>query len=347
MVVLLLCDFFDLLPWNIQRRAIRLFPILKPAVIMLIFLKKLLIFISPFIILIALEVIIDPFNFFSNEKDKAQLELKNNLARKKNTYLYRLIEFERNPTRVIVLGDSRAQRLMPDFFEEVNGERVVNLAAGAGSVQDVIKIFWDLSKKNRLDTVYIGISIEGYSGTLLKDRVSQAIEVKNSAPLYLMNRFTLENTMLILKARLLKQDVETENPPFSREEFWQYELREEDRYLRNYSYPVNYYKELKEISEFCVKNNIKLVFVISPTHTELQQKLDEYNLHKEYDRFKNDIKSFGDLYDFNWPNIITKNKDNFLDPLHSIDSVSRIMIREMILSKPEYAEFSKHNPSGN
>jgi len=310
------------------------------------FFKKILIFISPFIILIALEVIVDPFNYFFEEKDPAQLELKNNLARKKNTYLYRLIEYERNPTKIIVLGDSRAQRLMPEFFTEVHGQRVVNLAAGAGSLQDVIKIFWDLTSKNKLDTVYIGVGIEGYSGTLLKDRVSPAIEVKNSIPLYLMNKFTLESTMLLLKAKLFNQDVETANPPFSREQFWQYELREEERYLRNYSYPKNYYNELKKISEYCLQNNIKLIFIISPTHTELQNKVTEFKLNKEYQRFKDDIISFGDLYDFSWPNVITADKKNFLDPLHSIDSVSRIMIKEMILNKPEYAKYSKH-PNNN
>lgn len=314
---------------------------------MLQFFKKTLIFISPFVILIALEIAIDPFNYFFAEKDKAMGELKNNLARKKNTYLYRLIEFERNPTTAIVMGDSRAQRLMPDFFEEVNGEKVVNLAAGAGSLQDVIKIFWDLSARNKLAKVYIGISIEGYSGTLLKDRVSQAIEVKNSVPLYLMNKFTLENTMLILKARLFKQPVEAGDPPFSREEFWQYELKQEERYLRNYAYPKNYYNELKKISAYCLKNGIKLIFVISPTHTEVQQKISDFKLEKEYEKFLNDIKSFGDVYDFNWPNVITENKANFIDPLHSIDSVSRIMIREMILNKPEYARYSKHLAPGN
>jgi hypothetical protein len=306
-------------------------------------LKKILIFITPFIILIALEIIIDPFNFFSAEKNKNLLELKNNLARKKNTYLYRLIEYERNPTATIVLGDSRAQRLNPEFFDEVNGEKIVNIAAGAGSLQDVIKIFWDLSQKknNILKKVYIGIAIEGYSGTLLKDRVSSALEVKNSVPLYLMNKFTLENTMLILKSQLFNQHVEVENPPFSREAFWQYELAQEERYLRNYTYPKNYYNELREISDYCLKNNIKLIFFISPTHTELQSKVNEFKLGKEYDKFKADVQSFGDLYDFNWPNVITENKNNFLDPLHAVDSVSRIMIKEMVLNKPEFSRFTK------
>jgi len=314
---------------------------------MLKFLKKIVIFISPFLILIALEILIDPFNYFSPEKNKKKLELKNALARKKNTYLYRLIEYEQNPTPVIILGDSRAQRLMPEFFEEVNGKRVLNLAAGAGSLQDVIKIFWDLSSRNKLDTVYIGIAIEGYSGTLLKDRVSAALEVKNSTPLYLTSKFTVENTMLLLKSELFNQAVEVQNPPFSRDEFWNYELAQEDRYLKAYSYPKNYYNELKKMSEYCVKNNIKLVFIISPTHTEVQDKIDQFKLNKEYEKFKEDIKSFGDLYDFNWPNAITRDKNNFLDPLHSIDSVSRIMIREMVLNKPEYAKYSKFKAPGN
>ena len=52
-----------------------------------LFLKKILIFIVPFIILVALEVMIDPFNFFSAEKNKKLLDLKNNLARKKKYLL--------------------------------------------------------------------------------------------------------------------------------------------------------------------------------------------------------------------------------------------------------------------
>lgn len=308
---------------------------------MIRFLKKAVLFAVPFLILIALEMMVDPFNYFSTEKNEKLLDLKNKLARKKNTYLYRLIEYERDPFPAILLGDSRAQRLMPEFFAEVDGSKVANLAAGAGSLQDVIRIFWDLSKKKTLKTVYIGIGIEGYSGTLLKDRVSPALEIKNSVPLYLMNKFTLENTMLILKSQLFKQPVEVQDVPFSREAFWQYELEQEGRYLRNYSYPQNYYDDLKKISDHCSKNNIKLVFIISPAHMDVQKKIGEFSMDKQYERFKEDIRTFGDLYDFNWPNAITENKANFLDPLHSIDSVSRIMIREVVLNQPRYAIYSK------
>ena len=60
---------------------------------------------------------------------------------------------------------------------------MLNLAAGAGSLQDVIKIFWTLPQ-HRLDTVYIGISMsEGYSGTLL-NTCSAALDVTEFASLY-------------------------------------------------------------------------------------------------------------------------------------------------------------------
>jgi hypothetical protein len=153
--------------------------------------------------------------------------------------------------------------------------------------------------------------------------------------------------MLILKSKLFNQHVEAGDPPFSRDAFWQYELNQENRYLQSYSYPANYYNELKKISGYCLKNDIKLVFIISPTHVEVQNKIAEFKLNAAYEKFKEDIRSFGDLYDFNWPNVITENKNNFLDPLHSIDSVSRIMIREMLLNKPEYAVFSKYAGPGN
>ncbi|MBK7558155.1 MAG: hypothetical protein IPI54_07630 [Chitinophagaceae bacterium] len=146
---------------------------------------------------------------------------------------------------------------------------------------------------------------------------------------------------------MFKQPVEVQAPPFSREEFWKYELAQEDRYLNAYSYPRNYYNDLKKISDFCVENKIKLVFFISPTHTEVQEKIAQFKLEKEYEKFREDIKLFGDLYDFNWPNVITRDKNNFLDPLHSIDSVSRIMIREMILNRPEYAVFTGHHTGEN
>lgn len=310
---------------------------------MALFLKRAFVFIIPFLAIIAIEGIIDPFNYFSAEKNKKLIEAKRDISLKKNAYLYTLIEYDREPASTVILGDSRAGRLSPAFFDGLTNEKVANLAGGGGSLEDVIKIFWDISNQKKLKKIYIGISIETYSGTLLKDRVTPSITIKNSMPLYLLNQFTFESTFLICKSMLLNEKINIEKPPFTKEEFWKRQLEIEDRYLNNYSYPKNYYQGLKKIADYCEKNTISLVFFVSPTHVDLQQKIKEYKLEGQYEKFKNDLKSFGDVYDFNFPGIITNDKNNFPDPFHCSDSVSRIVIKEMVLEKPEYSVLTKHN----
>jgi len=137
-----------------------------------------------------------------------------------------------------------------------------------------------------------------------------------------------------------KERIDLYRPPFAKEEFWKNQLISESRFLGSYSYPTNYYNELKKISEYCKEKNIKLAFIISPTHIELQEKINEFNLVKEYNRFKQDIESLGDVYDYNYPNILTETKNNFRDPYHHTDSVARIIVKEIYTKEFLYAKFT-------
>ena len=169
---LLFCNFFNFLYWRFGWRTVCLLPVLT-TMNMALFLKRAFVFIIPFLAIIAIEGIIDPFNYFSAEKNKKLIEAKRDISLKKNAYLYTLIEYDREPASTVILGDSRAGRLSPAFFDGLTNEKVANLAGGGGSLEDVIKIFWDISNQKKLKKIYIGISIETYSGTLLKDRVTQ------------------------------------------------------------------------------------------------------------------------------------------------------------------------------
>ncbi len=310
-------------------------------------LKKVTFFILPFIAYVAIEIIIDPYNFFSYEKNPKLLIIKKKISYKLNNYLYSLIEYDRSPTAIIILGESQAQELYPVFIETIIKDKVSNLSGGGGSLVDVIKIFWEIAKKKIAEKVYIGVSIETYSGTLLKDRATTSINIKNSLIFYLLNRYTFESTLLIAKAKLFNEHIDIDKPPFSRNDFWKYQLQNENRYLKNYSYPKNYHDQLKKISEYCIENNIKLFFFISPTHIDLQNKIDEFNMRKEYEVFRNDITSFGDLYDFNFPNELSRNKSNFSDPYHTTDSISSIVAKEIFLNKPIYSKLIRKRNFNN
>lgn len=303
------------------------------------FVLKLLLFIIPFIILIVVELVIDPFNYFSEEKNQKLKEEKDNISQKNNPYLYKLIEFDRNPSSTIILGDSRTGLLNQTFFQEKGLEKVSNLSIGGGTLQDAFEIFRYVTNKHKINKIYVGVSIETYSGTLLRNRAAPSIGIKNSMLLYLLNRYTFSSTMLICRSVLFNEKIDLYKPPDSQHVFWQSQLDLAARYLRNYTYPKNYYQEFKKMSDYCIKNNIKLNFVLSPTHIDLQKKIHEFNLDTAYNKFKQDMASFGDVYDFNYPNEITIVKSNFGDPYHHIPTVSKIIVDEISGNKLQYARF--------
>ena len=71
------------------------------------------------------------------------------------------------------------------------------------------------------------------------------------------------------------------------------------------------------------------MFFIPPTYIELQEKVDQFSLSKEYLIFKADIKSLSNVYDFNYDSPFARNKSNFFDPFHSRRDLDTILIYTM------------------
>ncbi len=303
------------------------------------FFIRLLIFLIPFILLVSLEVLIDPFNYFYQTKNKRLFELKESISLKINPYLYKLVKYDRNPCPVVVFGDSRAELLRPEFFNEYSSEKVANLAIGGGTIQDAVEIYNYISKKHQIKKIYWGVSIETYNGTRLRNRAKASIEIKNSFLLYLLNSYTFSSTMLICRSIIFNEKIELYKPTESKEAFWSTQIDLDTRYLESYSYPANYYKELEKISHDCQQKQIQLTFVIPPGHTDLQNIIKKFNLTDSNRRFRNDMESLGSVFNFNYPNDITENKDNYKDPFHFNESISKLIVKEIMTKNTKHAEY--------
>lgn len=70
-----------------------------------------------------------------------------------------------------------------------------------------------------------------------------------------------------------------------------------------------------------------------------------FNLTNENLRFKNGLKTLGDLYDYDFPSELTENKKNFKDPFHFNQEVSKIIICEFVNGKSKYARYIKRKTS--
>ncbi len=306
------------------------------------FFKRLLIFLIPVVLYILLVITIDPYNYFNMSRGIVSNEIKRKISYEISNPLYELIEFEKHPTSYVLLGSSQTALFTPDVVKEYTGQNFMNMSYGGGTLPEIIATFWELDRRTKLKEVYIGLSFIEYNGSQYRNRVPEALKTKSNFLSYVFSKSALESTFLILKAIIFNAKVEIGKPTMSQEEFWKYQLNvTANRFLVNHTYPAAYYESLKKISEYCNKNSIKLVFFIPGGHIELQKKIQEFNKQEDENKFKKDIKKIGDVYDFNYPNELTKERNNFSDPFHFKDELARTVVEELFKSKRGIPIYSK------
>ena len=307
------------------------------------FLRRFLIFCIPVVLYMVLAVFIDPYNYFSVSKAVVNDEVKKSISNKISNPLYQLVGFEKNPSPYILLGSSQTGLLTTDVIKEYTGKDFQNMSYGGGTLPELIATFWELDKRTTLKEVYIGVSFIDFNGSQYRNRIPEALKIKANFLSYVFSKSALESTFLILKSQILNSKVSIGKPDMSEEAFWKFQLDvTANRFYKNHSYPVNYYESLKKIAAYCKGKNIKLVFFIPPSHVQIQNKVQEFNLQKEEERFKQDLNKLADVYDFNYPNAITSERANFSDPFHIVSKASRVVIEELFTGKNNIARVYKN-----
>lgn len=312
------------------------------------FIKWILVFSLPLLLWVILVVLIDPYNYLKVNLNIIDNRLKRGISSNLNRPLFQLLDYKNHPTPNIILGDSRANSLKSVIIKKYSKKDFANLAYGGGSIQEVINTFWEVAENNDLKNVYIGLSFQNYNKYSTRDRVTEAIAIKKNFFTYAFSPYTFESTFLILKSVITRNEIKIGVPTSSKDNFWIYQLNVSVKQdYEFYEYPSNYFHDLEDISKFCFKHGINLVFFIPPTHIDLQNKVKEYNLQVYEAKFRNDLQKIGDLYDFDYPSNITKNKNNFNDPYHCIDSIGEIIVKELFSLEPKriakYTKFNAYN----
>ena len=261
-------------------------------------------------------LIVDPYQYFPFS-NLISFQGKKGVSEKINPVLWKLLQFQKKPTSNIILGDSRAGRFKSKFIRQVNGENYYNFSYSAGTLVEICNTFWWANKQIDLKKVYIGINFNLYNTNNLVDRVAGGIEILDNSLLYLTNRNVSTASYKLVKSALTGKKEKLGRPKMTEDTFWDYTLEKfSHRYYANYQYPKNMFSELQRISGFCRRNNIQLFFLVLPTHVSMQEKIAEYQLQDSYLRFISDLQVLGVVYDFNYPNDITKDRKNFRDPVH-------------------------------
>lgn len=300
-----------------------------------------IIFSLPLILWIIGLLIVDPYNYFNSKI--VESKTKDYLAYNENFILYDLIKYKQKPTSYILLGDSKIANLDTTVINKYSKKDFFNFGYGYGSLEEMIKSFWYVKDMYPLKEVYMGINFPTYSATSNRDRVTEAIELSENKISYILSSYVNTSAALYYKSALFSTDSSNEvgflKPTVTKEEFWNQMMVSGDKFYKSFIYPTEYKKELDKISAFCSANKIRLVFIIPPTHTDLQSKVQKFKLDEMNTIFKNELKQLGDVYDFDYPNSLTSNKENFNDPFHANDSISTLLIQDVFADSRKHCMF--------
>ncbi|HPK04471.1 MAG TPA: hypothetical protein PK908_01095 [Bacteroidales bacterium] len=293
------------------------------------FLKSLLLFSIPFFLWVLAVLLIDPFNFYGQKdagfKDKVQFEIGNQI----NTRLYKLIQFSKQPNRIVVIGDSRAHALKKEEIKKITGLEITNMSFGGSHFGEMRETFWHLVTKYQIDEVYWGLSFfnlskDGLSG----ERIQEAERLMANPITYSFNIHSYRAIIAYAKYLLTGEVIQLGKFKETKEEVWKRQLNFAQEVYGRYVYYADFASDLSKIVTYCTSNNIKIHFFVPPTHVDLQNRIYKADLGNEYEDFKHVMMKYPS-FNFDIPNTLTENMDNFKDPFHFTEEVSRGVIEKL------------------
>lgn len=271
----------------------------------------------PVIIYLVFVLAVDPFNYFGIS-NFIPLETKRVVAYIENPALFNLIEYSHHPCENITISDSRFADKDLSLVESQTGLKFAELYIFDGMIKDMISGFWFANSRTKLKSVYLSINFNNFFITQRNDLVKSAETIINDPLMYAANLNILKSAFKCLKydSNSLKDTI-YKIPRTDFESNWTRFLSvTEMRYYKNYSYPQEYLKDLKEIKSYCDKHSINLCFIIPPTNVDMQELVDKNDLKSQKEMFVRNLAKISAVYDMDFPNTLTYNQELFYDPVH-------------------------------
>jgi len=255
---------------------------------------------------------------------------KQKISGRLNYTLWKWSDFIREPTENILLGDSRMANFDTEVIKELKGMDFKNMAYGGGTVPELIETFRFCQKKIKLKKVIIGVNFSLFNEYNSLNRCLETKRIFGNRIFYFINKSVIKSSFILLKDRITKNTTEIERPNIDKEKFWQEQIKQTARkYYEKYKYPESYFADLQEISDYCEENNIELVFIIFPIHSDLQDRIHEFERTSDLAQFKKDIGSLGKVHDFHLQNEKNSDKANFKDPFHYTNEYMMELINDV------------------
>lgn len=306
---------------------------------------KLLIFLSPFILNALLIIIVDPYNFYNishiipDDNKKACLG-RTMKSTPRGNICWKILEYERNPRNSILIGDSRMVHIKDSISKNVLGDEVYNFSIPGANFITLKDIFWKAVKNKDLHHVYIQVSFLNFSKNVNYDLMESLNKFKISPLKYIYDKDIIIDTWVNLYYSITKNDKIVDiNYRERNVDSWERAKAMSLRRLEKYQYSTKFEKELWKMAKYCEDENIKLYFVLIPTHTDFIQKIESQGFKDDYSAFKKLVHTLAPVIDLK--SLEESDSDNlkYRDYFHfqqeTLDSLTRMIWEEIRLKEYE------------
>jgi hypothetical protein len=235
-----------------------------------------------------------------------------------NSQLLKVIDFIKHPQKNIIVGDSRGNAFTSDEVDEITGKKFYNLSFPGCTISEALDAVDFALETTDLESIFIVTSFDFFGDNEKRESVKQAKHLARNRLAYytslFVTRISIRNIIVFVK----KIDVSKTSRRFTdKEKNWQFaEGPSADSIFRNVKYKEETVEKLKRLKEYSDSNNIRLVFIIPPSHVDYQSVIFRHGLEKDYARFKTGLASISETVDFDYNNKLTVDKNVFGDPIH-------------------------------
>ncbi len=304
---------------------------------MLKLIKKLAMVSLPIIIYFAIFIYFEPYNYFGLKESEYSGDSR----------MYRVREYNKNPSDVIILGDSKLAHFDMDKVNRLVGRPVGQLSFGGASINESMDLLEFAMEKNpNLHTVYFGASFYTLNESYYKDRMS-SIETTATNPFAYMLNFNYNVEMLNEIKYFLKGEKNLATPHHRdwTEEDYLFEDGSPRPYrknlmeyadtiagvCKNYVYDVKDVERYTELARLCNEKGIKLYTVMPPMDDSLKELVVvPMGIDKHINDFIDKVSPYSEVINFELNEVNVFGEDLFFDGFHLDDYTGLPMFTEML-----------------
>lgn len=280
-------------------------------------------FLIPVYLYIALIIIVDPYEFidiFHVIKPEAKVNVirRNDATSPRGSMLWKMIHFERQPRKHIIIGDSQSTLISESLVKKLSGKDFFNYSVPGSSYETIFETFWHVTEKVELESVYFQLGFMNFNVNRSYNLFHFGQDYIDKPYLYFTNKEIFYDCYYNLYYAITKDSSLIE----SSAEYVNFDLQDEISkkslrlFFNNYKYPDYFQSELERITHYCKNNNIEIKFIIFPVYKGVHEYLAKKNLEETNTKFKDFIKSLSYTYDLETSSEISENRNNFGDYFH-------------------------------